>query len=182
MLYSMITLYNSYIPLKLSFLGEARKGLLLTVSPAVSLLAPLLWGVLADRMTYRKRLLSALCILSSVFFLVICTNVSYPVLFSAILFYAFFSSSYGGLSDTLTLGYCNQYGLPYGRIRLMGTLGLSLIHIFPCTDHPCLDHKLYRLSQVQTSCPNNHLYAPFYFCCGIGRHDVLLSVALLWLC
>ena len=105
MLYSMITLYNSYIPLKLSFLGEARKGLLLTVSPAVSLLAPLLWGVLADRMTYRKRLLSALCILSSVFFLVICTNVSYPVLFSAILFYAFFSSSYGGLSDTLTLGY-----------------------------------------------------------------------------
>ena len=86
MLYSMITLYNSYIPLKLSFLGEARKGLLLTVSPAVSLLAPLLWGVLADRMTYRKRLLSALCILSSVFFLVICTNVSYPVLFSAILF------------------------------------------------------------------------------------------------
>ena len=55
MLYSMITLYNSYIPLKLSFLGEARKGLLLTVSPAVSLLAPLLWGVLADRMTYREK-------------------------------------------------------------------------------------------------------------------------------
>ena len=129
MLYSMITLYNSYIPLKLSFLGEARKGLLLTVSPAVSLLAPLLWGVLADRMTYRKRLLSALCILSSVFFLVICTNVSYPVLFSAILFYAFFSSSYGGLSDTLTLGHCNQYGLPYGRIRLMGTLGYGIFAV-----------------------------------------------------
>ena len=48
-LYSMITLYNSYIPLKLSFLEMDSKGVLLAISPVVSLFAPMLWGILADR-------------------------------------------------------------------------------------------------------------------------------------
>ncbi|MCI8407033.1 MAG: MFS transporter [Oscillospiraceae bacterium] len=128
-LYSMITLYNSYIPLKLSFLEMDSKGVLLAISPVVSLFAPMLWGILADRMSSRKKLLSTLCLFGGASFLAICLNTAYGLLFLSVFLYSLFASSYGSLSDTLSLSYCSEFNLPYGRIRLMGTLGYGIFAV-----------------------------------------------------
>lgn len=129
MLYSMITLYNSYIPLKLSYLAPNAKGLVLAITPVISLFAPILWGIIADRMRYRKHLFSVMCIMGAAFFFAIFVNTSYLLMFPIIIGYAVFSSSFGMLSDTITIGYCTKNNIAYGRIRLMGTIGYGFFAV-----------------------------------------------------
>ncbi|MGI5856078.1 MAG: MFS transporter [Candidatus Merdivicinus sp.] len=126
LLYSMTTLYNSVMPLYLKDFSPSLRGVLLSAGPIVSSVAPLFWGSLADRTNSKKWILAAVCFGASLVFpFIFQQNAFWPILF-LMGFTTFFSSSFGSLSDTITLSYCTQNGFSYGPIRIMGTVGYGI--------------------------------------------------------
>ena len=126
LLYSMTTLYNSVMPLYLKDFSPSLRGVLLSAGPIVSSVAPLFWGGLADRTNSKKWILAAVCCGASLVFpFIFQQNAFWPILFLMGIT-TFFSSSFGSLSDTITLSYCTQNGFSYGPIRIMGTVGYGI--------------------------------------------------------
>ncbi len=129
LLYSMTTLYNSVMPLYLKSFSPALRGVLLSAGPVVSSMAPLFWGSMADRVRNKKWVLAAVCCGASLIFPLIFRQQGFwPILF-LIGLTAFFSSSFGSLSDTITLSYCTQNGFSYGPVRIMGTVGYGIFAV-----------------------------------------------------
>lgn len=126
LLYSMTTLYNSVTPLYLKDFAPSLRGVLLSAGPIVSSVAPLFWGSMADRTNNKKWVLAVVCGGASLVFPFIFEhNAFWPLLF-LMGFTTFFSSSFGSLSDTITLSYCTKNGFSYGPIRIMGTVGYGI--------------------------------------------------------
>ena len=129
LLYSMTTLYNSVMPLYLKSFPPALRGVLLSAGPVVSSMAPLFWGNVADQVWNKKWILAAVCCGASLVFPFIFQQEKFwPILF-LIGCTTFFSSSFGSLSDTITLSYCTQNGFSYGPIRIMGTVGYGIFAV-----------------------------------------------------
>lgn len=101
-------------------------GVLLAIGPFVSILAPILWGYIADRSKSKNAVLALTVAFSAVFFFLIMLNDG-PVYLSVMLgILMFFMSAYPGLIDIITIEYTAEAGIGYGFIRIFGTVAFGV--------------------------------------------------------
>ncbi|MCP3101233.1 MFS transporter [Myxococcus sp. K15C18031901] len=104
-------------------LSATQVGVLLGLSPAISLLAPHLWGHIADRTGRAARVLTALTLGAALAFSLVATSRTFPALVATMALYACFASSFTPLMDTLTLHHVARTGDSFARVRLFGSVG-----------------------------------------------------------
>jgi MFS family permease len=69
MVYSFNALFYCFLPLYFNDkFTSVEAGIILSVGPAVSIIAPVFWGMLADRAKYKNTVLICTVLLSSIFF------------------------------------------------------------------------------------------------------------------
>lgn len=102
-------------------------GLLLSIGPFVSIFAPILWGYVADRSKSKNLILAITAVISALFFMLMMANDS-PVYLAVMLgILMFFMSAYPGIIDIITIEYTDGANIPYGPIRITGTLMFGLV-------------------------------------------------------
>lgn len=109
--------------LKSLSLSATQVGALLAISPLASLLAPPLWGHLADRTGHTGRLLTVLAVGALVGLSPLLRVDRFTALAATLVAYAFFNSGFTPLIDTLSLHHVARAGGSYAHIRLFGSLG-----------------------------------------------------------
>lgn len=102
-------------------------GVLLALAPASKLIAPYLWGWLADHTGRRMLIVRIACIATLLNFaaVYIARNEFYP-LAAVILLYSFFWNAALPQFEATTLSHLGTQSRYYGRIRLWGSLGFIL--------------------------------------------------------
>ena len=107
-------------------LSGAQIGVLLALQPAMMLVAPPLWGHLADRTGRPDRVLAVVSFGALLGFVPVALASGFWSLCAAMALYAFFVSSITTLVDSLTLHRVSVVGGSYSRIRMFGSLGFVL--------------------------------------------------------
>lgn len=130
LVYSFNALFYCFLPL---YFGDrfspVEAGIVLSVGPAVSIVAPVFWGMLADRAKYKNTVLICTVLLSSVFFFSMKLDVGFLPMCLLVGVTMLFMSPFAGLIDTITLEYTAEHQIPYGPIRVLGTLGFGIISL-----------------------------------------------------
>ena len=115
MIYGLTALYYSFIQIYIgNYHAEDVAGVLLAIGPFVSIFAPILWGVLADRAKSMNVVLAAAVIGSAVFYLLVGLRHDFIYLSVMLTLFMFFMSPFGGLIDIITLQYTNETSSPTG--------------------------------------------------------------------
>jgi PPP family 3-phenylpropionic acid transporter len=104
-------------------LSTTQVGLLLSISPLSSLVAPPLWGHIADRTGRLSRVLTLLTVGSALGFAPLLGVSTFPALAITLAIYACFASSITPMLDSLALNRVAQKGGSYSHVRLFGSLG-----------------------------------------------------------
>jgi PPP family 3-phenylpropionic acid transporter len=107
-------------------LSRSQVGWLQAMGPLLALLAPPIWGRLADRTGRADRVLSAVALGAGLGFLPLLWARAFPALLATAVAYAFFASSISVIADSLTLRRVEVAGGSYSRIRLFGSIGFVL--------------------------------------------------------
>lgn len=107
-------------------LSGTQVGLLLALYPLVAMVAPSLWGHLADRTGRPDRVLSVIALGSLACFAPLLWLRRFEALALAYAAYALFASSTTTVIDSLTLHRVSLTGESYARIRLFGSVGFVL--------------------------------------------------------
>ena len=130
MVYAFNALFYCFLPLYFNdrFLS-VEAGIVLSVGPAVSIIAPVFWGMLADRAKYKNTVLICTVLLSAIFFFSLKFDAGFLPMCILVGVTMLFMSPFAGLIDTITLEYTAGHSVPYGPIRVMGTLGFGIISL-----------------------------------------------------
>jgi MFS transporter, PPP family, 3-phenylpropionic acid transporter len=107
-------------------LSVTQVGVLLALSPLMALLAPPLWGHLADRTGRVGGVLTVLVLGALVGFSPLLFVDRFTALVATLATYAFFASSITPLVDSLALQHVTRHGGSYAHLRLFGSLGFIL--------------------------------------------------------
>ena len=130
MVYSFNALFYCFLPLYFNDrFSPIEAGIVLSVGPAVSIVAPVFWGMLADRAKYKNTVLICTVLLSSIFFYSLKFDVGFLPMCVLVGVTMLFMSPFAGLIDTITLEYTSEHAIPYGPIRVLGTLGFGVISL-----------------------------------------------------
>ncbi|WP_416150650.1 MFS transporter [Salipaludibacillus sp. HK11] len=125
--HASMTIMVSYLPVYFQYLGlnGSEIGLLLAVGPAAAIIAQPFWGFMSDRWKTVKRIL-LLCLSSAlaIGFLVFQVTEFIFLLFLLYFFFSFMSPA-GGLGDSLAQKVSIQRKVPFGSIRMWGSLGFG---------------------------------------------------------
>lgn len=107
-------------------LSTTEVGLLLALQPLASLIAPPLWGHLADRTGRLSHVLTLLTVGTALCFAPLMTVERFPALVVTLGAYACFASSITTLLDSLALNHVAQRGGSFAHLRLFGSLGFII--------------------------------------------------------
>jgi MFS transporter, PPP family, 3-phenylpropionic acid transporter len=107
-------------------LSRSQVGWLAAMSPLLILVAPPVWGRVADRSGRADRVLSIIALGAGLGFLPLLWARTFPALLATAVAYAFFVSSVPTMADSLTLRRVELVGGSYSRLRLFGSLGFVL--------------------------------------------------------
>ncbi len=130
LVYAFNALFYCFLPLYFNDrFSPVEAGIVLSVGPAVSIVAPLFWGMLADRAKYKNTVLICTVLLSSIFFFSMKFDVGFLPMCILVGVTMLFMSPFAGLIDTITLEYTTEHAIPYGPIRVLGTLGFGVISL-----------------------------------------------------
>jgi PPP family 3-phenylpropionic acid transporter len=123
--YGTVGIVLPFLPayLKSLSLSATQVGLLLSISPLLSLLAPPLWGHLADRTGRAARVLTGLTLGATLAFSLLLVARSFPALVASLATYAVFSTGFAPLIDSLAMHHVARVGGSYAHLRLFGSLG-----------------------------------------------------------
>ncbi|NMO21417.1 MFS transporter [Pyxidicoccus fallax] len=123
--YATVGIVLPFLPayLKSLSLSATQVGLLLSISPCLSLLAPPLWGHLADRTGRAARMLTGLALGATLAFSLLLVARSFPALVASMATYAVFATSFTPLIDSLAMHHVARTGGSYAHLRLFGSLG-----------------------------------------------------------
>ncbi len=123
--YAMVGIVLPFLPayLKSLSLSATQVGLLLSITPLVSLVAPPLWGHLADQTGQAARVLTGLTLGSTLAFSLFLVARSFPALVASMVTYACFASAFTPLIDSLAMHHVALNGGSYAHLRLFGSLG-----------------------------------------------------------
>ena len=121
------TIIISFLPLYLKYKGLSGTeiGWVLAIGPFASIISQPFWGYLSDKYKTIKRMLIisivGMLIMSFIFFQM--DTLTTILLFGA--FFYFFSSPVGALSDSLAQRRALQLEVPFGSIRMWGSIGFA---------------------------------------------------------
>jgi PPP family 3-phenylpropionic acid transporter len=123
--FAFIGAFAPYFTLYLQSLGLAAPaiGTLMSLMLAMRLLAPNLWGWLADRIGRKVVVVRVSALLAIAGFLPFFVATDFWALFAAMALMSFFWSAALPLVEALTLRHLEGRAEQYGRIRLWGSLG-----------------------------------------------------------
>lgn len=107
-------------------LSTTEVGLLLALSPLASLVAPPLWGHLADRTGRLSSVLTLLAVGATLGFAPLLGVERFPALVATLAAYACFASAITPMVDSLALNHVAQRGGSFAHLRLFGSLGFIL--------------------------------------------------------
>lgn len=107
-------------------LSTTEIGLLLSLSPLASLLAPPLWGHLADRTGRLGHVLTLLSVGAALCFAPLLGVDRFPALVVTLGAFACFAPSITPIVDSLALNHVARRGGSYSHLRLFGSLGFIL--------------------------------------------------------
>ncbi len=130
MIYAFNALFYSFLPLYFNDrFPPVQAGVILSIGPAVSIIAPVFWGMLADRAKYKNTVLAVSVLVSAVFFYALSFDVGFLPMCILVGVTMLFMSPFAGLIDTITLEYTNEQHIAYGPIRVMGTIGFGILSL-----------------------------------------------------
>ena len=148
--YGTVGIVLPFLPayLKSLSLSVTQVGLLLSISPFLSLLAPHLWGYLADRTGRAARVLTGLALGGTLAFSLLLVARTFPALVAALATYAVFSSGFTPLIDSLAMHHVARTGGSYAHLRLFGSLGFIASSVVFGLVVPQVDHTLVLVPMV----------------------------------
>jgi len=103
--------------------STAQIGLLVAMMSITRIIAPNLWGWLADKTQRRMTIVKLGLTVSLLIFIAIYTANSLAVMIMIVMGYTFFLNAVMSQFDVLTLQYLGDQYAKYGRVRLWGSLG-----------------------------------------------------------
>lgn len=128
LIYGLNALYYCFLQIYLEqHHTPVSVGILLAIGPLVSIFAPILWGIRADKAKYKNNILILTVTGSAIFFFLLMFNQNFWWLFATLLLLMFFMSPFAGLIDIITLEYSAKSNVPFGPLRLVGTLSFGLL-------------------------------------------------------
>ena len=104
---------------------DAQLGTLAAVSPIMNLLAPPLWGAIADSLGDRRRMLAVLLAAGALSFPWLMWSSSFGVTLVLVVVFSAFAFAPSPIADAIVLENLGQAGGDYGRLRLWGSLGFA---------------------------------------------------------
>jgi PPP family 3-phenylpropionic acid transporter len=122
---AVFTYYNLYF--KSIGLSSSQIGTINSIAKAVALLSLPLWGIAADYYKANKKLLMVTvsgALISSLLFL---TTESFWLLVTIMTFFLTFFLSTVPLADAQLLGYLDDDGQQYGKYRIWGSIGYTVV-------------------------------------------------------
>lgn len=126
--YAFIGMFAPYWSLYLQSIhfDAVEIGILMSVQPMMRMLAPSLWGWLADRTGRRLQVVQAAAALSAAFYLGVFATTSFWGMLLVLALMSFFWSASMPLVEATTLSYLGPRAARYGRIRSWGSIGFIL--------------------------------------------------------
>lgn len=123
--FAYIGAFAPYFTLYLQAVGLSALniGILMSLSQVMRLLAPPLWGWLADRLGHRRAVVRASALLALLGFSAFFVTRDFAGMFVGMALMAFFWSASLPLVEALTLDHLQGRTERYGRIRLWGSVG-----------------------------------------------------------
>lgn len=94
---------------------------------ATKIVAPNIWGWVADRSGQRLRVIQWGCLLAALFFLVVLFKHSFWWIAAGVALYSFFWNAVLAQFEVVTLAYLGDHPQSYSRIRLWGSVGFILV-------------------------------------------------------
>jgi PPP family 3-phenylpropionic acid transporter len=123
--YGFVGLFFPYWSLYLKSIGfnAIEIAILMSIQPVMRMVAPYLWGWLADHKGDRKRVVQVAATLSAACYLGVFATTSFWGLFLVLMLMGFFWSASMPLVEATTLTYLGKQSARYGRIRSWGSIG-----------------------------------------------------------
>ncbi|MDO8813343.1 MAG: MFS transporter [Gallionella sp.] len=123
--YAFVGTFAPYWSLYLQSIGfdAIEIAILMSVQPVMRMIAPNIWGVLADRTGKRLLVVQIAATLSAVCYLGVFATTSFWGMFLVLLLMGFFWSASMPLVEATTLTYLGKNTAHYGRIRSWGSVG-----------------------------------------------------------
>lgn len=123
--YSFIGMFAPYWSLYLQSIhfDAIEISILLSIQPVMRMLAPGIWGWLADHTGKRLLVVQVAATLSALFYLGVFVTTSFWGMFIVLALMAFFWSASMPLVEATTLTYLGKNTAHYGRIRSWGSVG-----------------------------------------------------------
>src|SRR3989339_1449149 len=123
--YAFIGMFAPYWSLYLQSIhfNAVEIAILMSVQPVMRMLAPNLWGWLADHTGKRLLVVQIAASLSAVFYLGVFMTTSFWGMFLVLGLMSFFWSASMPLVEATTLSYLGKHATRYGRIRSWGSVG-----------------------------------------------------------
>jgi MFS transporter, PPP family, 3-phenylpropionic acid transporter len=117
--------FAPFFTLYLESVGQTpfQIAVLMALPQATRIVAPQLWGWLADRSGARIAVVRVTGIVGTIFFLAVFAGTGFALLVAAIAAMTFFWSAALPLMEATTLGHLGEETSRYGRVRVWGSLG-----------------------------------------------------------
>ena len=126
--FAFVGAFSPYFSLYLQSVGStaAQIAVLMSLMSVMRMLAPALWGALADRLGVRVPIVRLSALLSMLGFAGFLVSDAYAALFASMAFLAFFWSAALPLVEALTFAHLEGQSGRYGNIRVWGSVGFIL--------------------------------------------------------
>jgi len=123
--YAFVGMFAPYWSLYLTSIhfNPIEIGILMSLQPVMRLIAPNLWGWLADHTGKRRLVVQLAATFSALCYLGVFTTTSFWGMFIVLSLMAFFWSASMPLVEATTLSYLGKNTAHYGRIRSWGSIG-----------------------------------------------------------
>ena len=104
---------------------DAQLGTLAAITPIVNMLAPPLWGAIADALGDRRRMLVMLLAAAALSFPWLMWSRSFELTLALLAVFSAFAFAPAPIADAIALENLKRAGGDYGRLRLWGSIGFA---------------------------------------------------------
>jgi len=145
--YAFVGMFAPYWSLYLKSISfdAIEIGILMSIQPVMRMIAPNIWGWLADHTGKRLQVVQIAATLSAVCYLGVFATTGFWGMFLVLALMGFFWSASMPLVEATTLTYLGKHSARYGRIRSWGSIGfiVSVVGLGYAFDHVAISWLLW---------------------------------------